>query len=91
MAHCAGRSKINITFWPALQTPIATRDNRLTVSTPADTTVERHGDRASYTYQLAAFADHIERQTPLPLGIDDAVANMALVDSAYRAAGLDPR
>lgn len=67
------------------------RDNRLTVSTPADTTVERHGDRASYTYQLAAFADHIERQAPLPLGIDDAVANMALVDSAYRAAGLDPR
>ena len=28
---------------------------------------------------------------PLPFGVDDAVANMALVDAAYRAAGREPR
>jgi hypothetical protein len=27
----------------------------------------------------------------LPFGTEDAVANMAFVDAAYRAAGMDPR
>ena len=66
-------------------------DNRLTIHTSAGTVLERPGTRSSYTYQLEAFASHVEHGTPLPFGTADAVANMALVDAAYRAAGMDPR
>ncbi|MCW2551687.1 MAG: putative dehydrogenase [Mycobacterium sp.] len=66
-------------------------DDRLTVNTPAGSTVERLGTRASYTYQLEAFAAHVEHGAELPFGTADAVANMAFVDNAYRAAGMQPR
>lgn len=66
-------------------------DDRVTVSAADGVTVERHGTRPSYSYQLEAFADHVQGGAPLPFGVDDAVANMALVDAAYRAAGLAPR
>ena len=66
-------------------------DDRLTVNTPAGTVVERLGTRASYTYQLEAFAAHVQQGTPLPFGTADAVANMAFIDAAYRAAGMEPR
>ncbi len=67
------------------------RDDRLTVVTGDNSTVQRLGTRASYTYQLEAFADHVRYGAALPFGTADAVANMALVDAAYRAAGLEPR
>ncbi len=66
-------------------------DDRLTLTTAGGTTVERHGTRPSYSHQLDAFAAHVQSGAPLPFGVDDAVANMALVDAAYRAAGLEPR
>jgi predicted dehydrogenase len=66
-------------------------DDRVTVRTPSGTTVERLGTRASYTYQLEAFAAHILHGDPLPLDTADAVENMAFVDAAYRAAGMSPR
>jgi predicted dehydrogenase len=66
-------------------------DDRLTITTPAGTTVERLGTRTSYTYQLEAFAAHVLHGTPLPFGTADAVANMVFVDAAYRAAGMQPR
>ena len=66
-------------------------DDRLTVRTPAGTTVERLGTRPSYTYQLEAFAEHVLNDAPLPFGTADAVQNMAYVDAAYRAAGMTPR
>ena len=66
-------------------------DDRLTINTPAGTVVERLGTRASYTYQLEAFAAHVQQGTPLPFGTADAVANMAFIDAAYRAAGMEPR
>ncbi len=66
-------------------------DDRLTIRTPAGSTVEHLGTRASYTYQLEAFADHVLHGAPLPLNTTDAVANMAYVDAAYRAAGMFPR
>ncbi|AQA04458.1 oxidoreductase [Mycobacterium sp. MS1601] len=66
-------------------------DDRITVTTAEGTRVEHLGTRASYTYQLEAFAAHVERGAPLPIGLDDAVANMALIDEAYRAAGMEPR
>ena len=66
-------------------------DDRLTITTAAGTTVEHLGTRASYTYQLEAFAAHVEHGAALPFGTADAVANMAFVDTAYRAAGMEPR
>ena len=66
-------------------------DDRLTISTPEGTTVERLGARPSYTYQLEAFAAHVQHGAPLPLDTADAVENMAYVDAAYRAAGMSPR
>jgi predicted dehydrogenase len=66
-------------------------DDRVTIRTPAGTTVERLGTRPSYTYQLEAFAAHVLDGAPLPLNTADAVENMAFVDAAYRAAGMDPR
>ena len=62
-------------------------DDRLTMSTPAGTVVEHLGTRASYTYQLEAFAAHVLHGTPLPFDTADAVENMAFIDAAYRAAG----
>lgn len=66
-------------------------DDRLTLTTDEGTTVEHHGTRATYTYQLEAFADHVLHGTPVPLDTADAVANMSLIDDAYRAAGMAPR
>lgn len=63
-------------------------DDRLTITTATGTTVEHLGTRASYTYQLEAFAAHVEQGTALPFGTADAVANMAFVDDAYRAASV---
>ncbi|TRW88428.1 Gfo/Idh/MocA family oxidoreductase [Mycolicibacterium sp. 018/SC-01/001] len=66
-------------------------DDRLTITTASDETVEHLGTRATYTYQLEAFAEHVEHGAPLPLDLADAVANMALIDETYRAAGMSPR
>lgn len=67
------------------------QDDRLTITTEAGTTVEHLGRRASYTFQLEAFAAHVQRGEPTPLDTADAVSNMALIDDAYRAAGMNPR
>jgi predicted dehydrogenase len=66
-------------------------DDRLTINTPGGTTVERLGVRPSYTYQLEAFAAHVQHGAPLPFDTADAVENMAYVDAAYRAAGMSAR
>ncbi|HSJ97142.1 MAG TPA: Gfo/Idh/MocA family oxidoreductase [Myxococcota bacterium] len=52
---------------------------------------ERVRGASSYTHQLRAFAAAILHGASLPTGPDDAVANMRVVDAAYRAAGLRPR
>jgi predicted dehydrogenase len=66
-------------------------DDRITIRTPSGTTVEHLGTRTSYSYQLEAFAEHVVHGAALPLNATDAVENMAYVDAAYRAAGMDPR
>jgi predicted dehydrogenase len=66
-------------------------DDRLTIRTPQGDIVERLGRRPSYTYQLEAFAAHVDHGVPLPFGAADAVANMAMIDTAYRTAGMRPR
>ncbi|MEV5410301.1 Gfo/Idh/MocA family oxidoreductase [Thermopolyspora sp. NPDC052614] len=67
------------------------QDNRVIIRTPDGERVETPGDRTSYHYQLEAFAAHVRHGTPLPIDADDAVATMALIDDAYRAAGFEPR
>ncbi|MFE1835211.1 Gfo/Idh/MocA family protein [Streptomyces sviceus] len=66
-------------------------DDRVVVRTAAGERTERLGTRSSYTYQLEAFADRVRGGAPLPLDPDDAVATMTLIDTAYRAAGFEPR
>ncbi|TFV59636.1 Gfo/Idh/MocA family oxidoreductase [Mycobacterium sp. PS03-16] len=66
-------------------------DDRITIRTDAGDTVEHGGTRPSYTYQLDAFAAHVERGRPLPIDLVDAVENMDYIDTAYQAAGLSPR
>lgn len=66
-------------------------DDGLTITIGDTTTVEHVGKRPSYTYQLEAFAAHVEHGAALPLDSADAVANMALIDETYVAAGMQPR
>jgi predicted dehydrogenase len=65
--------------------------HRLRVETPAGARSERVRGPASYACQLVAFVRAVREGAPLPTGLDDAIANMALIDAAYRAAGLEPR
>ena len=51
-------------------------DDRVEITTDTGTTVEHLGTRSTYTYQLQAFADHLQHGAALPLGVDDAVTNM---------------
>lgn len=46
---------------------------------------------SSYAAQLRAFADAVLRGGSVPTGVDDAVANMRLIDACYAAAGLPRR
>jgi predicted dehydrogenase len=66
-------------------------DDRLIITTPTGRNVEHHGTRSSYTYQLEAFTRAVREGAALPIGVDDAVSNMRLIDACYVAAGLRPR
>ena len=65
--------------------------HRLRIQTPAGSRSERVPGRATYTHQLEAFLRAVREGAPVPTGTDDAIANMTLIDAAYRAAGLEPR
>jgi hypothetical protein len=47
--------------------------------------------RPTYEYQLEAFVSAVQHGSPVLTGPGDSVANMTVIDSIYRAAGLDPR
>ena len=66
-------------------------DDRLIISRDDGETVEHLGRRTTYTYQLEAFAAAVREGRPFPTTAADAVANMALIDDCYRAAGLPLR
>jgi predicted dehydrogenase len=66
-------------------------DDRLVIRTSSGEHVERHGARSSYTYQLEAFTRAVRGGASLPIDVDDAVANMRLIDACYVAVGLQPR
>jgi predicted dehydrogenase len=65
--------------------------NLITIRGPGGTRIERVRGGPTYDYQLAAFVSAIRDGRPVPTGPGDGVANMTVIDSIYRAAGLDPR
>ncbi|MGX9787217.1 Gfo/Idh/MocA family protein [Mycobacterium sp. MMS18-G62] len=65
--------------------------HRLSVRSANGTRVERFSRRASYAYQLDAFAAAVLRGEPVKTTPQDAVENMTVIDAIYRAAGLPLR
>ena len=59
-------------------------DDRVLVSSGHGERVEHLGARSSYTYQLEALRAHLRDGAPLPVGPDDPVDTMALIDACYR-------
>ena len=67
-------------------------DDRLVVQTGAQAErIEHLGTRSSYHYQLDALTAAIRQGTPFSTDPADAVVNLELIDTCYRAAGLAPR
>jgi len=64
---------------------------RLGVRTADGRRVERFSRRASYVYQLEAFAEAVRRGAPVRTSPEQAVENMTVIDAIYRAAGLPIR
>ncbi len=65
--------------------------HRLRVSSSKGKRVERFTHRASYAYQLDAFADAVLRGVPVRTTPQDAIENMTVIDAIYTAAGLPLR
>ena len=65
--------------------------HRLSVKSADGKRAERFGRRASYAYQLDAFAAAVLRGEPVQTTPEDAVENMTVIDAIYRAAGLPLR
>lgn len=65
--------------------------HRLAVHSADGRRVERFGRRASYAYQLDAFAAAALRGAAIKTTPEDAVENMTVIDGIYRAAGLPAR
>jgi predicted dehydrogenase len=65
--------------------------NRLSVRSADGKRVEHFTHRASYAYQLDAFAAGVLRGEPVKTTPQDAVENMTVIDAIYRAAGLPLR
>ncbi|MEA5364516.1 Gfo/Idh/MocA family oxidoreductase [Amycolatopsis sp., V23-08] len=65
--------------------------HRLTVRTSGARRVERLPRRASYDYQLDAFAAAVLEGAPVKTSAEDAVKTMSVIDAIYRAAGLPLR
>jgi predicted dehydrogenase len=63
----------------------------LAVRSADDKRVERLPRRASYSYQLDAFAGAVLRGEPIKTTPQDAIENMTVIDAIYRAAGLPLR
>ncbi|HEY8123792.1 MAG TPA: Gfo/Idh/MocA family oxidoreductase [Myxococcota bacterium] len=65
--------------------------HRVRVKSERGNRSERVSDGTSYGHQLAAFTRAVREGAPFPTTPDDAVKNMAVIDSIYRAAGMQPR
>lgn len=66
--------------------------NRLTIETQAGRRKERVASHpSSYAAQLAAFLTAVRTGVPPITDVNDAIANMRVIDACYAAAGLEPR
>ena len=65
--------------------------HRITVQAHAGTRHEQVQGDTTYTHQLRAFVAAVREGISLPTDAVDGVANMRVIDSVYRAAGLQPR
>ncbi|SDW61001.1 Predicted dehydrogenase [Amycolatopsis xylanica] len=65
--------------------------HRLTVRAGDHKRVEHFDRRASYDYQLDAFAAAVLRGEPVLTTVDDSIGNMTVIDAIYQAAGLPLR
>ncbi len=66
--------------------------HRLSVRTTDGHRTEKVGSRPTYSYQLEAFRDAVDGRPEANLTPpSDSIANMAVIDAVYRAAGLKPR
>jgi predicted dehydrogenase len=65
--------------------------HRFNVQSKGKRRVERFDKRPTYAYQLDAFANAVGKGEPTLTPPEDSVANMAVIDAIYTAAGLDPR
>jgi predicted dehydrogenase len=65
--------------------------NRLSVSGAGVRRHERVRGGPTYGYQLEAFRAAVQEGKPVLTPPSDSVANMAVIDAIYRAAGLEPR
>jgi predicted dehydrogenase len=71
--------------------PMARGYHRLSWRARGTKHVEQFTRRPTYAFQLEAFRRAVEEHEPYPTNLDDAIANMRVLDAAYRAAGLEPR
>lgn len=67
------------------------RGNELTIETAGGRTSTTVDAGSSYHHMVRAFVDHLVHGLPFPTQGDDAIANMALIDAIYTAAGLAVR
>jgi len=65
--------------------------HRLSVRSAKGRRTEHFGRRASYAYQLDAFAAAVLRGAPIKTTPHDAIDNMTVIDAIYSAAGLPLR
>ena len=65
--------------------------HRVRVTTGSGTRKERFSRKATYDYQLEAFANAVEHGAPFPTTATDAIRTMELIDAIYTAAGLPIR
>jgi predicted dehydrogenase len=65
--------------------------HRIAVRTTAGRRVERLSRRASYAFQLDAFAAAVGENQPVITDPADSIRTMTVIDAVYRAAGLPPR
>ena len=66
-------------------------DNRITLTRGDEVTLEEHGDRSSYTYQLEALKRHIRDGAPIHSDAEDALQQALIMDDCYVVAGLPLR
>ncbi|MDQ1545955.1 MAG: hypothetical protein QOH69_859 [Actinomycetota bacterium] len=70
---------------------IPMKGNKLTITAGGTSRSETATTEPSYNFQLRALADVLLRGAPVMTDLDGAVKNMAVIDAAYLAAGMNVR